>query len=111
MLRIKDNIDLKELEKYGFELKGGTYCTKEITYSKYDGHFKYCWMVYSDRELYLYIDNDGNYKKLDIEWFEDREYATTDSIEDIYDINALVVIGFDTLYDLIKAGLVEKVEE
>ena len=82
MLKIKDNVDLKELEKFGFEYHG-----------IYDGiyHFAY--------------HND-----LDIEIIEDdREIYSNKNIDDE---NDLIFNKYsDLLYDLIKADLVEKVED
>lgn len=73
MLKIKDNIDLKELEKYGFRLNGMLSYTKRI-----GGITVVCSTILNKcRELYLF-----------------RETG-----EDL-----------NTLYDLIKANLVEKVE-
>ena len=78
MLKIKSDIDLKELEKYGF--------------------------VYN--EEYKEWNSDDSYKaSFCIE--EDGELARVLRIsDDIYDSAEL-----ETLYDLIKDGLVEKVEE
>ena len=82
MLRIKDNIDLKELEKYGFIhlRKGMTDFVPEVKYwytlnnSEYD-----CITVFKDRHIYFGLDCYGR--------------------------------TYDVIYDLIKDGLVEKVEE
>ena len=76
MLKIKDNVDLKELEKYGFK------------------HLKEC-KTYSEDERWGYfeIDEDGEYK---------RSIRIVDDIHSNYEL--------DLLYDLIKDGLVEKVE-
>lgn len=80
MLKIKDNVDLKELEKYGFvEVKKGEtefvdcvkYWQSEID-SEYD-----CITIFDDRSLHFGIDG----------------------------------CDVDTLYDLIKDGLVEKVDD
>ena len=76
MLKIKDNVDLKELEKYGF-VKGNT--MGEIFYEK--SYFK------------------GFYKEKIIIWQKDRELQ----------VQAIKLLN--TLYDLIKADLVEKVED
>ena len=78
MLKIKDNVQLNELEKYGF--KTHIYFCKnkviELLQRKYLN-------VYSEtREIYL--------EKLEI-WQDSRE-------------------SLELLYDLIKDGLVEKVE-
>jgi len=82
MLKIKDNVDLKELEKFGFKLK--------------------------------YNENNGkpfNYEKEFIGW--NRRSDITIYIED-RKINCYIEeeMGIiETLYDLIQADLVEKVEE
>ena len=80
MLKIKDNVDLKELEKFGFR----------IEYSKYDG--KPTTYVHNNYE-YVYV------------FIKDRKLtATANTYEEQRPIN-------DLLYDLIKADMVEKVEE
>ena len=72
MLKIKDNIDLKELEKFGFVLEG-----KEYSY-------------YADKNLcVLFITN----------------------ARDIFSyLHDFLNTDYDILFDLIQAGLVEKVE-
>ena len=80
MLKIKDNVDLKVLEKYGFKFERGTTYIKPF---KCDDTY----IVVSECDLrIIYIEID----------IFDREY----------EINQIV----DILYDLIQAGLVEKVE-
>lgn len=83
MLKIKDNIDLKELEKFGFELNNDCWgepyyfyysftrpnCKSEMTYTIHE----------KNRNIVLYGDI-------------------------IVDLN----VGVNKLYDLIKADLVEK---
>ena len=69
MLKIKDNVDLKQLEKYGFKeykYNFGRYCHKDITICK---------------NRHLIFHNGRNMNRNDI------------------------------LYDLIKDGLVERVED
>ena len=78
MLKIKDNVDLKELEKFGFEPRYSEMTGKIIRYVRGD-----------NRNIIRYIDNDHNYNPY---W----EVLVQDSA---------------ILYDLIQAGLVEKVEE
>ena len=83
MLKIKDDVDLKELEKFGFE---------------YDG----------DNDWYFYYGFTGTNDQSEI-----RHY--------VYISNRIISTGFDVyvdpfqihnkIYDLIKADLVEKVEE
>lgn len=79
MLKIKDDIDLKELEKFGFKFFEET------------GQYRFCERNI-DGETYIYI-NIWNRKIL---------YRQ----EKVYDILCL-----EKLYDLIQAGLVEKVEK
>ena len=68
MLKIKDNIDLKELEKFGWNYWEWSGCWKKGKFS-----------VLKNRHLRSRAGNEYN--------------------------------GLDDLYDLIKAGLVEKVGE
>jgi hypothetical protein len=75
MLKIKDSVDLKELEKFGFKYEY-EYVTEE---QKSEFYYK--------NGLYIFLGN----RKLD---------------DDAYGIREL-----ETIYDLIKDGLVEKVEE
>ena len=82
MLKIRDEIDLKELEKYGFELIGGVYY-KTIYEGRRGQDFEL--IIYNDRFIQGYSNG-----------------ADGDGEEDYID---------DTLYDLIKDGLVVKVED
>ena len=74
MLKIKDNVDLKELEKFGFDL--------EQTKDEFDQVYGF------DKGLLFYKDS----KTIILPWNNQNT-------------------ALDTLYDLIKAGLVEKVDE
>ena len=93
MLKIKDNVDLKELEKFGF---------------KYDNTNGIG--AYSKSKFYEEICKDPIYG----EYIE----SCCDSIF-IYEKNRKIIGGhnrqfrtdFDTLFDLIQAGLVEKGKE
>ena len=79
MLKIKDDIDLKELEKFGFrfmECDNNQYYTKQ------------------------FIDNNGWLKAY---WID----VKTRQIE--LEANDPFILLDDTIYDLIKADLVEKV--
>lgn len=80
MLKIKDNIDLKELEKFGFKGIGCNYICNLI--GSYPDDFIEIQINKQDRELILCINTDYS--------IVDTELAV--------------------LYDLIQAGLVEKVE-
>lgn len=74
MLKIKDNIDLKELEKFGFDFNG-----KEWQYT--NSTFEVM-CVQDNRCIYILVDNSF----------------------------AIAEDTFGILYDLIKANMVEKVE-
>ena len=80
MLKIKEDVDLKELEKFGFE------------FDKYDYYY----------DFRPYKENDGSYLLIR----KDTRELYTDYVE-LEHIGKAVSI----LYDLIQAGLVEKVEE
>lgn len=80
MLKIKDNVDLKELEKFGFEYfinNCGTY--------GYSIHFLSGWVTIVEKDNEFHND------------FDERRIPLS--------------IPQDLLYDLIKADLVEKVED
>ncbi|HHX69672.1 MAG TPA: hypothetical protein GX708_16700 [Gallicola sp.] len=84
MLKIKDNVDLKELENFGFELdEYGNY--RKIIYTGRRGQCFELLINIKYRELLGY-----------------SEGADGDGEEDNID---------DTLYDLIKADLVEKINK
>ena len=91
MLKIKDNVDLKELEKFGF---------KKQTI-RFDG-----WESHS-----YFLDNKDFY----IAVFEEEIEPNKNIIISIYSVkddeNALTNKVFSVLFDLIKAGMVEKVED
>lgn len=78
MLKIKDDIDLKELEKFGFTKKYSTY--RKLC----DG--KYC---------AAWVSVDGH------------KHATREIYCELWEANESVL---ETIYDLIQAGLVEKVK-
>ena len=90
MLKIKDEVDLKELEKFGFKRDQDhniVFYTKDKIYDDN--------MTHSDLIVYD----------------KDRIIKTN-----LYKKEILSYPGFDinldnTIYDLIKAGLVEKIEE
>lgn len=86
MLKIKDNVDLKELEKYDF-------CEYEED-TKIDGipilYDKYCY-----KDFYIYITKDRKIYGGQCDYIKG---------------NVLGNENFDTLYDLIKDGLVEKID-
>ena len=77
MLKIKDNVDLKELEKFGFEIKDGCY--------QYRLDDEFTCMVLKNRWICIDYCDFVNYE------------------------NTNFVRNLDILFDLIQAGLVEKV--
>lgn len=84
MLKIKDNVDLKELEKFGFKYD------EEMKY-----YYKHCLGTFN-KFLVSTID-DIDTCKGQIIFYNDSEFNAT--------------LYLDTLYDLIKADLVEKVKD
>ena len=103
MLKIKDNIDLKELEKYGLKPKYDEYTGEIITYysqSKYD--FKNAVeriLHFNKKENKFLIFHKRDNFMLDDYAFIRSSYGRNNSC------------NFDLLYDLIKADLVEKIGE
>lgn len=96
MLKIKENLDLKELEKFGFEYqKGG-----KINY--YEKMIQYFPLGDSVPCLRYYLTVNEENKHIYSSIFD----LTWEGKNDHYNIEFL-----DDLYDLIKADLVEKVEE
>ena len=94
MLKIKDEVDLKELEKFGFRnTKDNTYFINEPN-DDFDSF-----------ETGILINPAGQFEKNEIMF----EINDIDNSEVKCDIDVLSRI--DTLYDLITAGLVEKREE
>lgn len=88
MLKIKDDVDLKELEKFGFSI----YEKNQATYQNV-------------HDEYVYINKD---KKIEIEF--ERYYDELD-IGGPCCCHQLSNLLLTTIYDLIQAGLVEKVKE
>ena len=85
MLKIKDNIDLKELEKFGFE-KGGL----DFAFKRFENNMSanITFRIMNDKRVYLVDD------------------------EDIYNGGNINVFDmYDLLYDLIKVDLIEKVDD
>ncbi len=82
MLKIKQEVDLKELEKFGF---------KNVSYKNY---------VYTPK-----VDIDLNEIRVDS---DTKKIYITDSDSDV---GHIVDENLDKLFELIQAGLVEKVSE
>lgn len=98
MLKIKDNIDLKELEKFGFII-----CEDSIrTYFKTEKNNN--WEQF---ESGIIVNPLNRECRKEVVYYTN---SITDSIE--LDEDSLQLVStMDTLYDLIKADLVEKVED
>ena len=105
MLKIKNNVDLKELEKFGFKYRKDYYIEfiKDLKVMTVRVEPK----IYEEENKYFYIsiNNEGYLTDLDLDTiiYEFEQYEN-DLKDDINQINKLFI-------DLIQAGLVEKVEE
>ena len=86
MLKIKDNVGLKELEKFGF---------KYIEDKSYKGDFSYCEKLIGSN-IILGVSEPGRVIYSNI--------AVTETTYIFSD-------GLDVLFDLFEHGLVEKVKE
>ena len=82
MLKIKDNINLKELKNYGFKLE------PEKAYYNY---------INDEIELFVWVFKGYDYKPRYI-YIESKDHN-------------IIFSKLDILYDLIKNDLVEKVED
>lgn len=94
MLKIKDNVDLKELEKFGFK-KVGDFYVREYEEKQIIDYYQSCYIRIRNLPNYAYykIIQDCGKDKLG---FVHQNYKN---------------IGLeDKIQDLIKANLVEKVE-
>ena len=76
MLKIKDNVDLKELEKFGFKIK--------------------CGMIWKPKK--------GTWEVIELRVDPNSRLLVSTGISDLFYTKE------DTLFDLIKADLVEKVD-
>ncbi len=94
MLKIKDSVDLKELEKFGFKN------TTNDTWYKTEPNDDY-----ERFETNIVINPKGDFKRNEII----VEICDDDNSEEKCDID--IAMKIDTLYDLIQAGLVEKVND
>ena len=84
MLKIKNNVNLKELEKFGFEYKDKT-TDRDIIHP----YYKNC-------DVYISVEKTKIYGEREL-MFDGRDYWNIPSIPDV-------------IFDLIQAGLVEKGE-
>lgn len=100
MLKIKDNADLKELEKFGFKiLVDEDKILKELEQGITDNY--YCNLAYKDvgNHFSILIENDNVNRQITI--------VPAATIE----LRLCLDWHLDVLYDLIKADIVEKVED
>ena len=89
MLKIKDSVSLTELEKFGFSREA---------------------YISSDKKIWIKVNFKNQYKYCDVTVSEeDRGINIRILINDSSD--TILDDEFNTLFDLIQAGLVEKVEE
>ena len=84
MLRIKGNVNLEELEKFGFRTAGGVY-QKDLEEEKSSSLITRIYMC-------IYLNRIDRIIRFSSHYCENE------------------TVKLDTLYDLIQAGLVEKVE-
>ncbi len=113
MLKIKDDVDLKELEKFGFKPK----------YSEETGKLtEYFFVNNKETSISMFLgisiikkDVKSKGKKLRIRNIFKKDYRGVPLIKEakiwVIDNYNYQCTDFDKLYDLIQAGLVEKVEE
>lgn len=103
MLKIKDDVDLKELEKFGFIRNEAVYDARQ--HRKHDVWYKLVPNDDYDRfEASIIINPVGVFEKNEI-IFE------IENTENVVGTDVDLAARLDVLYDLIQAGLVEKVEE
>ena len=93
MLKIKDNVDLKELEKFGFKPKYDEDTEKIKAYEKIKKEEEYMGLSVTIETTKSKI---RIFRKTDIEW-------RINPYSEYFDV--------DTVYDLIKADLVEKASD
>lgn len=101
MLKIEDNVDLKELEKFGFKLIYKDTGNINITWKEYTKYFTNG--SDNNRDDFKIIINH-NSRLISIQTIPTYEDWGVDDVE--FEFNEL-----DIIYDLIKADIVEKVEE
>ena len=92
MLKIRDEVDLKELEKFGFKAKYDEDTGKIKAYEKVNKEEEYLGLGVTKEIIKSKI---RIFKRTNVEW-------RINPYKELFDV--------DTLYVLIKADLVEKVE-
>ena len=108
MLKIKDDVDLKELEKFGFKKVN----RKELTHkacmhidSKKEYYFEIAWVINTGLNTVEVLEERKN-----SDWEHNNKEREICIEENDYDVG-IRPITLDLLYDLIKADLVEKAGE
>lgn len=100
MLKIKDNVDLKELEKFGFKHKKTVWKSDKNIEDENEWSFIL---------KFTNIDKEIQVVLIDI---KDKDRIISEYIDNKYEMYCIVhKTRLDVLYDLIQSGLVEKVEE
>ncbi len=88
MLKLKDNVELNELEKFGF---------KYVEDKSFEGDFSYCEKAIGGNVV---LGVGAHSRKL-----------LADIVDGESNMTYIFSNGLDGLFDLIQAGLVEKVEK
>ena len=101
MLKIKDNVDLKELEKFGIypiyacNIHTGESYIKQLISEKYSGYYGHCRFIKK--------------KKVGLQILA-KSIVNRTVNNSLYIFDDSTYVDVDLLYDLIKADLVEKVD-
>ena len=104
MLKIKDNVDLKDLRKYGFV----------VSYSEYSGEPEDIYAMYgfpfvdSAKRPFIFFKKRNKKKLIILKRAKSKVFGMDISVPDNHCNRERFL---DILYDLIKDGIVEKVEE
>lgn len=100
MLKIRDEVDLKELEKFGFEYRENHYI--EYLYNTKTINVRVEPSLYGEKNKYFYVsvNNEGQYTSIGnaLNCIEDYRDQMGEDIEEIKEL----------FNDLIKADLVKK---
>ena len=103
MYKIKDDVDLKELEKFGFEEK--IFCYARISHWS---HYNETHISYKVDKSYILVDKRSRY----IQVYYSLEFIDSEESKDSLVRNGICmeIKGVpEDLFSLIEAGLVEKV--
>lgn len=111
MLKIRDDVDLKELEKYGFD----------FLYDEYTGNIKDIFKITYPNLILHIFPKKKKHKKI-ISFFKRNISNSRYSCEpECWYVDENILWGYgrykyykydvDTLYELFEAGIIEKVDE